>query len=363
MSSIPQASRAAFDFLAALGAYGATTLYEEARTHFEEHSHVAFSPTDYGERLGAAREVLGSCGQYRYNRLIQRMTAEQWQPLICTTRERLRLEGALPDSRRQAGGGTIELHPELELPAYFTGVTFHNQPRDMIYVTTGPAAHPHGQKFLDRAGCAAVRPGNDLLEHRTRTAAQAPLDRYARILDVGCGHGTWTATLQRRFPSGEIHAIDLWPGALEATRAVAAANGWHWTLKQAAGEATGYSAGFFDLVTSYAVLHEVPVPPRKRSFAKCSACSRRAETCFSWTSPRTERSLTFSCCSTTGRLNTGPSRTGGRRAGWTAARCAAGSALPMCGSTASAKADTRGSFGLASPPGPRRTSREHGIHR
>lgn len=259
MSSIPQANRATFDFLAALGAYGATTLYEDARTYFEKHSHTTFSPTQYDERLSAAREAIEPCGQYRYNRLIQRMTAEQWQPLICTTKERLRLEGALPDPRPPEGGGAIELHPELELPAYFTGVTFHNQQRDVIYVTTGPPAHPHAQKFLDRAGCAAVRPGNDLLEHRTRTAAEAPRDRYARILDIGCGHGTWTATLQTRFSDAEIHAIDLWPGALEATRAVAAAKGWHWALKQAAGEATGYPAGFFDLVASFAVLHEVPV--------------------------------------------------------------------------------------------------------
>ena len=259
MSAIPQTNRASFDFLAALGAYGATHLFEAARTYFAQHATASFAPTDYDSRLAAGLHTLERCGEYRYNRLITRMTAEQWQPLVYSTRERQRLEGALAASSPPEGGGEIELHPELELPAYYTDVTFHNQPRDMIFVTTGPAGHPHGQKVLDRSGCAAVRPGSDLLEHRRRTAAHAPRERYRRILDVGCGHGTWTATLQRRFPDAEIHAVDLWPGALEATRAIAAANGWTWTLKQAAGEATGYPAECFDLVTSYAVFHEVPV--------------------------------------------------------------------------------------------------------
>jgi len=258
MSAIPQASRATFDFLAGLGAYGATTLYEAAETYFKAHAPTATKPSDLADRLRAAQETIADCGEYRYNRLIQRMTAEQWQPLTYMTRERLRLEGALADSDPPEGGGTVELDPGLDLPAYFTDVTFHNLPRDLFFVTTGPPAHRHAQKVLDRAGCAAVRPGSDLLEHRRRTAAQAPRDTYQRILDVGCGHGTWTATLQRHFPQAAIYAIDLWPGALEATRRIAAAGGWRWHIKQAAGEDTGYSDGFFDLAASYAVLHEVP---------------------------------------------------------------------------------------------------------
>jgi SAM-dependent methyltransferase len=258
MSAIPQTSRATFDFLAGLGAFGATTLYEAAERYLSEHGPAAMTASDPGVRLRAAQDAIANCGEYRYNRLIQRMTAEQWQPLTYMTRERLRLEGALPGSDPPQGGGAVELDTALELPEYFTSVTFHNLPKDMFFVTTGPPAHRHAQKVLDRAGCAAVRPGSDLLEHRQRTAAQAPRASYGRILDVGCGHGTWTATLQRRFPEAAIYAVDLWPGALEATRRMAAGGGWKWNIKQAAGENTGYPDGFFDLAASYAVLHEVP---------------------------------------------------------------------------------------------------------
>jgi SAM-dependent methyltransferase len=257
MSMIPQTSRATFDFLAGLGAFAATTLYEAAEKYLIEHVPVGTKTSNPNARVRSAQDAIANCGEYRYNRLIQRMTAEQWQPLTFMTRERLRLEGALPDADPK-GGGTVELDPNLELPGYFTDVTFHNLPRDMFFVTTGPPAHRHAQKVIDRAGCAAVRPGSDLLEHRQRTAAQATRETYGRILDVGCGHGTWTATLQRRFPEAAIYATDLWPGALEATRRVAASGGWTWHIKQAAGEETGYPDRFFDLVASYAVLHEVP---------------------------------------------------------------------------------------------------------
>jgi SAM-dependent methyltransferase len=258
MSAIPQTSRATFDFLAGLGAYAATTLYEAAETYLKANAPAATSAREPIARLRAAQKAIANCGEYRYNRLIQRMTAEQWQPLTYITRERLRLEGALADYISPQGGGTVELNPSLELPSYFTRVTFHNLPRDMFFVTTGPPAHPHAQKVLDRAGCAAVRPGSDLMEHRRRTAAQASRETYQRILDVGCGHGTWTATLQRRFPTAAIYAIDLWPEALEATRRISAGGGWLWHMKQAAGEDPGYPNDFFDLAASYAVLHEVP---------------------------------------------------------------------------------------------------------
>src|SRR6185503_11524853 len=119
------------------------------------------------------------------------------------------------------------------------GKNFHNQPRDMVYAMSGAMSggppNRHADKPIQRAGWAAVRPGNDLMDHRRRTAALAPKPSYARILDVGCGHGTWTATLQTRFADAEVHAIDLWPGAIEATRRIADRNGWRWTLKQAAG--------------------------------------------------------------------------------------------------------------------------------
>src|SRR6185312_3760460 len=255
MNAIPQTYRATFDFLAALGAYAANDLYQASAAYYEAHAIDAGNDGDPEGRLARAREVMEPCGQYRYNRLITRITAEQAPFLAFVAAERTRLGGPAEPAPEP---GEYTLDRRLEPPRYYAGVTFHNQPRDLIYELVRAPAGSHYGKLIERAGCAAVRPGSDLLEQRRLTAAEAPRQTYRRILDIGCGHGTWTATLQRRFPQAEIHAIDLWPGALETTSAIARANGWRWQVKQAAGEATGYPDGFFDLVTSYALLHELP---------------------------------------------------------------------------------------------------------
>jgi len=256
-ASIPQTNRATFDFLAALGAYAATTLYTAAQAYYEDHAQATDPQKAFNSRLAAAREIIAGSGEFRYNRLIQRLIAEQGPALTFMTQELLRLEGQ-PDPSTPVGGGSVELNPSLALPEYFMRSVFHNQPRDMVYRILGGPSNSHTRKILDRAGCAAVRPGSDLLEQRRLTAAQAPRSTYGRILDVGCGHGTWTAALQQRFSAATIYAIDLWPAALEATNAIAAINGWRWILKQAPAENTGYPDRSFDLVASYAVLHEVP---------------------------------------------------------------------------------------------------------
>src|SRR4029079_74596 len=220
MNAIPQTYRATFDFLAALGAYAANDLYRASAAYHEAHQGEGTKDGDPEARIARAREVMGPCGEYRYNRLITRMTAEQAPFLAFLAAERARL-GGVAEPAPEPGEYSLDLR--LEPPGYYAGVTFHNQPRDLIYELVRAPAGPHYGKLIERAGCAAVRPGSDLLEQRRLTAAEAPRRTYRRILDVGCGHGTWTATLQRRFPEAEIHAIDLWPGALQTTSAIARA--------------------------------------------------------------------------------------------------------------------------------------------
>ena len=261
MPALPQATRASFDYWAALGSYAARTLYESARDYYYAHRPDGM-PDEPQARLEAARQVIAPSGEFAFNRLIQRLMTDEVPELTYTSRVRitaLAKDLAPPPPTRSS----VELHPELSYPDYYVGKNFHNQPRDMIYSMSGAMSggppNRHADKPIQRSGWAAVRAGGDMMDHRRRTAAMARRETYRRILDVGCGHGTWTGTLQTRYPEAEVFAIDLWPGALQATRLIADRNGWSWSLKQAAAEATGFPDGYFDLVTSYAVLHELPV--------------------------------------------------------------------------------------------------------
>ena len=66
-----------------------------------------------------------------------------------------------------------------------------------------------------------LRPAIDLLQ-------RVPLERPARIVDLGCGAGNVTAVLRRRWPEARITGVDASPAMLE--RARAADPGVDWQL-------------------------------------------------------------------------------------------------------------------------------------
>src|SRR5260221_14510031 len=113
MAAIPQTYRASFDFLAALGAYAAHDLYDAASSYFEAHSPEPEEGEDFEGRIARARKAIEPSGEYRYNRLITRMTAEQAPALAFVLAERLRLEG-LAEPAPEAGEYT--LHAALAPP-------------------------------------------------------------------------------------------------------------------------------------------------------------------------------------------------------------------------------------------------------
>ena len=96
-------------------------------------------------------------------------------------------------------------------------------------------------KFAD----LRLRPALDLL-------AQVPLESPARITDLGCGAGNVTAFLRRRWPDGEITALDSSPEML--TRAKAEQVGLEVTWQQTDVRQWAASEPQ-DLIYSNAVLH------------------------------------------------------------------------------------------------------------
>ena len=95
--------------------------------------------------------------------------------------------------------------------------------------------------------------------------AAANLDRATRLLDVGCGTGTFTVEAKRRYPMLEVSGIDPDPAVLTRARKKARLAGVHVTFLN--GSATEIPArdGAFDRVTSPLVFHHLTSDQKHRA--------------------------------------------------------------------------------------------------
>ena len=102
------------------------------------------------------------------------------------------------------------------------------------------------QHFADERS----RPFFDLV---ARVGAQAP----GVVADLGCGPGTLTAALARRWPGAEIHGIDSSAEMIEAAQALPAGDGRR--LSFSVGDVRDWEpSGGVDVIVSNAVLQWVP---------------------------------------------------------------------------------------------------------
>lgn len=86
--------------------------------------------------------------------------------------------------------------------------------------------------------------------------ATTPLRQDARVLDVGCGSGDFTARLAALVPDGHVLGIDPQPSMLEQARAVALPNQ---SFALCTAQRLGALSGPFDAIVSRAALHWVPI--------------------------------------------------------------------------------------------------------
>jgi SAM-dependent methyltransferase len=152
------------------------------------------------------------------------------------------------------GPATLTVPEGVNIPSYWHN-WFHN-------TTGGWDGHEymgfiHGE-LIHRWVVGTTFPGN-IFKQREDAATEAPRKDYRRVLDMGCGTGHYTRALTARFPQAEIWGIDCSIRELEYALRVANDNGWAWKLHRVPNEHTGFPAAHFDFVTSYILLHEIPV--------------------------------------------------------------------------------------------------------
>jgi 2-polyprenyl-3-methyl-5-hydroxy-6-metoxy-1,4-benzoquinol methylase len=172
-----------------------------------------------------------------------------------------------------AAGGTLKLHPEMELPDYYTKVDVHVMPgsfhkeiaTDDVYAG---AVYDRGVYIYAYGG---LGPRNDGLGQATLGCVQRrfPDLRPKRILDMGCGCGMSTLPFAAAYPDAEIYAVDLAAPMLRYGHGRAESMGVKINFEQASAAETPFPDGFFDLVVSTIMFHETPQKTQKQVIAEC----------------------------------------------------------------------------------------------
>jgi SAM-dependent methyltransferase len=264
------------DVLGGVLKYSSGVLREVARHNFRE--------TDEGKALAQefekdhsqdemmslvlrAKATAESDQFYRLERFYQRVVAEELQMRqVWQAEERRKELEALDQLPLQGAGGTLELDPDIEIPAYFEGVEYHLQPGGFdgfdLY-GRGPRGGPNVYKH---GGFAAVPFNTNTLQNRFDVVRQFPKDHYDRILEIGCGSANTMAVIHAVFPDTELVGVDLSATLLKSGHRMAETSGIKMTLKQKDAQATGEPSDSFDGVFSYAVHHEAPVPVNVEMF-------------------------------------------------------------------------------------------------
>jgi ubiquinone/menaquinone biosynthesis C-methylase UbiE len=79
-----------------------------------------------------------------------------------------------------------------------------------------------------------------------------------RILDLGCGTGSTTLVLKRRFPEATVVGLDLSPYMLVMAQYKATAEGLKVDWRHGKAEETGFEENSFDVISLSLLFHETP---------------------------------------------------------------------------------------------------------
>ena len=153
----------------------------------------------------------------------------------------------------QAGPGTLELNPEMDIPEY-TRHEIHIQPGG--YVGDDLAGHIYhfGTKSFYQH-----RNDQDGVQEMFAKAVPEPADgKVLRILDMGTGVGQLAIALKERFPQAEVWGVDIGGPMVRYAHMRAVDLGVEVNFAQRLAEDTKFPDNYFDIVSSYIMHHEVP---------------------------------------------------------------------------------------------------------
>ena len=150
------------------------------------------------------------------------------------------------------GPGTLELNPDLDIPDY-TRHEIHIQPGGYVGNDFAGHMYDYGTK-----GFYTGRNDQDTLHMTAAFGLPTPADgKVRRILDIGTGVGQLAMALKERFPDAEVWGLDVGGPMVRYAHLRAVERGLDVNFAQRLAEDTHFPDNYFDLVTSYIMLHEV----------------------------------------------------------------------------------------------------------
>lgn len=158
------------------------------------------------------------------------------------------------------GPGTLELNPDMLLPDHVKH-EIHIMPGGYVGDPLGGHVYHYGTNNFYGGGNY-----QDEIHIDLANSVAVPEDgKVKRILDVGCTLGQMTLALKERFPDAEVWGIDAGGPMLRYGHMRAVDLGVDINLAQRLAEDTKFEDGFFDVVTSYILYHEMPAEISKQS--------------------------------------------------------------------------------------------------
>ena len=253
--ALRQRGRAAIDFLSDLRS---RSDYLEQRTDqraVDAGLDKATLPDDPAQLQTVVAPLLEADPEFRILRMCRDWTLEQHGQIAMEAFDEIRTDIEPALRALHAGPATLRYTDDLEAPAYWDGFEFHKsaggwEGHDFMGFVHGELIH----RRMVNPNFAGM-----IYALRKSVAEAIPVEKPAKILEVGCCSGQYTQGIAEVFPDSEIWACDLSARQLEQAQRYANEHGLGWQLFQAAGEDLGVDDSIFDVVTSYAMFHELPI--------------------------------------------------------------------------------------------------------
>ena len=170
--------------------------------------------------------------------------------------------------------GSLILDPNFQTPAYMTEVDIHCMPggyhTEIIENDLAAGAvydrgvHVYGRGWL---GTLNDHMGHSIIQNYLQP--NYPHFEPKKILDMGCAVGHSTLPYVDAYPNAEIHGIDIGSPMLHYGHARAEVLNKRVHFSQQNAEKTNYPDGFFDLIVSHILLHEIPAYAIENVMQEC----------------------------------------------------------------------------------------------